>query len=162
MKNWLTGITPDLPDQKPILWEDSRGVLFRDRTIQPMPSQIPLMSAGVPVNAVSSTGDLVFLGTKTSVLVYSLLEATVVDATNPTDRSSDDWSFCRLGLGCWLHTGKLWIWKPRDDNEDSGSYWPYSTFQEVTVFTERGFPSQVPAQDEELYPGSLQGFHPLV
>lgn len=53
------GLTPDLPDQKPILWEDSRGVLFRDRTLQPMPSQIPLMSAGVPVNAVSSAGDLV-------------------------------------------------------------------------------------------------------
>lgn len=135
-----TGITPDLPDQKPILWEDSRGVLFRDRTIQPMPSQIPLMSAGVPVNAVSSTGDLVFLGTKTSVLVYSLLEATVVDATNPTDRSSDDWSFCPFGT--WMlasHNGKLWIWKPRDDDEGSGSYWPYSTFQEVTAFTERGY-----------------------
>lgn len=135
-----TGITPDLPDQKPVLWEDSRGVLFRDRTIQPMPSQIPLMSAGVPVNAVASTGDLVFLGTSSSVLVYSLLEATVVDATNTSDRSSGDWSFCPFGN--WMlaaHNGKVWIWKPRDDDNESASYWPYSTFQEVTDFTSRGY-----------------------
>lgn len=142
------GITPDLPDQKPILWEDSRGVLFRDRTIQPMPGQIPLMSAGVPVNAVSSTGDLVFLGTKSSALVYSLTEATLTDVTSTLDKAVGDWSFCPFGnwmLGC--HGGRLWIWKPRDDeewldedqSEKNPAYWPYSTMQEVTEFAARGF-----------------------
>lgn len=142
------GLTPDLPDQKPILWEDSRGVLFRDRTLQPMPSQIPLMSAGVPVNAVSSAGDLVFLGTKSSVLAYSLADATISDVTNPQDRSVGDWSFCPFGR--WMlasHNGLVWIWKPRDDEEwlDEGkteknpAYWPYDQFQEVTGFTARGY-----------------------
>lgn len=148
------GVTPDLPDQKPILWEDSRGVLYRDRTIQPMPSQIPLVSAGVPVNAVSSTGDLVFLGTKSSALAYSLSEATLVDTTNQADNAQGDWSFCPFGK--WMlasHGGKLWIWKPRDDRETleeedslgetvevaNPAYWPYDLMQEVTGFSERGY-----------------------
>lgn len=146
------GITPDLPDQKPILWEDSRGVLFRDRTIQPMPGQIPLVSAGVPVNAVASASDLVFLGTKSSVLAYSLPKATLENVTNTQDRSVGDWSFCPYGK--WMlgsHGGKVWIWKPRDDTEwlneekteKNPAYWPYSTFMEVEGFTQRGFQAKV-------------------
>lgn len=142
------GLTPDLPDQKPILWEDSRGVLYRDRTVQPMPSQIPLTSAGVPVNAVSSTGDLVFLGTKSSVLAYSLSSADISDITNPNDKSIGDWSFCPFGT--WMlasHNGLVWIWKPRNDqewldeeqSEKNPAYWPYDQFQEVTAFTARGY-----------------------
>ena len=146
------GVTPDLPDLKPILWEDSRGVLYKDRTIQPMPSQIPLVSTGVPVNAVSGAGDLVFLGTNTTVLAYSLSEAGLRDVTNPVDNSVGEWSFCPFGN--WMlaaHGGKVWIWKPRDDEEflkdENGedteernpAYWPYDFFQEVQGFADRGY-----------------------
>ena len=142
------GYTPDLPDQKPILWEDGRGVLFIDKTLQPMPGQIPLMSAGVPVNAVCSTGELVFLGTKSSVLTYSLVTAELKDVTPETDKTAGDWSFQPFGK--WMlavHGGKLWIWKPEDNDEfildENGaptetlnpSYWPHTTMQEVTNFT---------------------------
>jgi hypothetical protein len=148
LEELAVGIAPDLPDQKPILWEDSRGVLFKDRTIQPMPSQVPLVSAGVPVNSVASTGDLVFLGSNSSVLVYSLSETIITNATNPQDKSNGEWSLCPFGtwmLGC--HGGKVWIWKPRDDNQyldekeqtKNPAYWPYSSFQEVTSFTARGY-----------------------
>lgn len=146
------GYTPDLPDQKPILWEDGRGVLFIDKTLQPMPGQIPLLSVGVPVNAICSTGDLVFLGTKTSVLTYSLTSAELVDVTSETDKSTGDWSF--QPFGNWMlavHGGKLWIWKPEDNNEfildeqgeptevENPAYWPHTTLQEVTNFTARGY-----------------------
>lgn len=138
------GYSPDLPDQKPILWEDGRGVLFIDRTLQPMPGQVPLVSVGVPVNAVSGAGDYIFLGTEKSVLSYSLVTAQLEDRSPVGDTSVGDWSFQPFGK--WMlgaHGGKLWIWKPRDDEETidgeaNPSYWPYSTFREVTEFTSRG------------------------
>jgi len=145
------GYSPDLPDQKPILWEDGRGVLFIDRTLQPMPGQIPLVSVGVPVNAVSGAGDFIFLGTDKSVLSYSLITAELADRSPLGDTSVGDWSF--QPFGTWMlaaHGGKLWIWKPRDDNEYildgegnptedlNPAYWPYSTFREVSDFTDRG------------------------
>lgn len=128
------GYTPDLPDQKPIFWEDGRGVLFIDRTLQPMPGQIPLVSAGVPVNAVCSTSNLVFLGTQKSCLTYSLITDEFADVTNIQDKSVGDWSF--QNFGTWMlgsHGGKLWIWKPYDEEK-----WPHTTMQEVTDFTARG------------------------
>lgn len=128
------GYTPDLPDQKPILWEDGRGVLFIDRTLQPMPGQIPIVSVGVPVNAVCSASDLVFLGTQKSVITYSLITDDLKDITNPQDDSVGDWSFQQFGK--WMlatHGGKLWIWKPYDAES-----WPHNTVQEVTAFTARG------------------------
>lgn len=127
------GYTPDLPDQKPLLWEDGRGILFMDRTLQPMPGQVPLVSAGVPVNAVCSTGDLVFLGTKSSVLIYSLSSAELMDVTNVEDKSQGLWSF--QVFGTWMlasHGGKLWIWKPKTAD------WNFDTFQLV-----KDFPSKV-------------------
>ena len=150
------GYSPDLPDQKPILWEDGRGVLFIDRTLQPMPGQISLVSVGVPVNAVSGAGDYIFLGTEKSVLSYSLITAELEDRSPLGDSSVGDWSFQPFGK--WLlgaHGGKLWIWKPQDDNEYildgegepteelNPAYWPYSTMQEVTEFTSRGFYAKV-------------------
>lgn len=145
------GYTPDLPDQKPILWEDGRGILFIDDTLQPMPGQIPLFSAGVPVNAVSGTGDLIFLGTSNSALTYSLSKAEAKIVTPAEDSSVGDWSF--QPYGTWMlaaHGGKLWIWKPRDDNkyilgedgepteESNPAYWPYDLFQPVEEFNSKG------------------------
>lgn len=150
------GYTPDLPDQKPILWEDGRGVLFIDRTLQPMPGQIPLVSVGVPVNAVSGAGDFVFLGTESSLLSYSLITAELTDVSPLTDGTVGEWSLQPFGnwlLG--LHGGKLWIWKPQDNNqyildadgepteEENPAYWPHSTMQEVTDFTSRGYYGKV-------------------
>lgn len=147
-----SGYTPDLPDQKPILWEDGRGVLFIDRTLQPMPGQIPLMSAGVPVNAICGAGDLIFLGTTSSVLTYSLTTAEITDVTPQGHVASGDWSFQPFGKWVYaVHGEKLWVWKPRDDNqfildetgepteEENPAYWPYSTMQEVENFTARGY-----------------------
>lgn len=147
-----SGYTPDLPDQKPILWEDGRGVLFIDRTLQPMPGQIPLMSAGVPVNAICGAGDLIFLGTTSSVLTYSLTAAEITDVTPQGHVASGDWSFQPFGKWVYaVHGEKLWVWKPRDDNqfildetgepteEENPAYWPYSTMQEVENFTARGY-----------------------
>lgn len=143
------GYTPDLPDQKPLLWEDGRGVLFIDKTLQPLPGQIPLVSAGVPVNAVCNTGDLIFLGTNASALTYDLKTADLSTVTNEDDKSVGDWSF--VPFGNWMlaaHNGKLWIWKPFDDNErilqsdgsasqeSNPAYWPHKTFQKVTDFPE--------------------------
>lgn len=150
------GYSPDLPDQKPILWEDGRGVLFIDKTLQPMPGQIPLVSVGVPVNAVSGAGDLVFLGTEKSILSYSLVTAKLEDRSPVEDNSVGEWGLQPFGK--WLlgvHGGKLWIWKPRDDQEfildDEGNpteeknpaYWPWDVMQEVTEFTARGFTPKV-------------------
>jgi hypothetical protein len=141
------GYTPDLPDQKPILWEDGRGVLFMDKTLQPMPGQIPLMSAGVQINAVSGAGDLIFLGTGNSVLAYSLSTAEAKLVTPAEDKTVGDWSF--QPFGTWMfavHGGKLWVWKPRDDEEfildedgaptetPNPAYWPHDLFQPVDGF----------------------------
>ena len=40
--NLAIGLTPDLPDQTPDLWEDGRNVLFVDKELQPLPGQIAL------------------------------------------------------------------------------------------------------------------------
>ena len=147
-----SGYTPDLPDQKPILWEDGRGVLFIDRTLQPMPGQIPLMSAGVPVNAICGAGDLIFLGSTSSVLTYSLTTAEINDVTPQGHVASGDWSFQPFGKWVYaVHGEMLMVCKSWDDNqfildetgepteEENPAYWPYSTMQEVENFTARGY-----------------------
>ena len=107
------GLTPDLPDQTPDLWEDGRNVLFVDKELQPLPGQIPLASTGLQVTSMCQIGDLVFLGTKTSVLVYSISLAQVFNVSPSEDTGSGHWSF--VAYGNWMigsHNGKVWIWKP--------------------------------------------------
>ena len=145
------GYTPDLPDRKPVLWRDGRGVLFIDKTLQPLPGQIPLISTGNSVNAVCGTDDFVFLGTDKGVFQYDIKQATLTNVTFEDDKAVGNWSF--QAFGKWMfasHNGKLWVWKPFDDEEfildEDGSptseknpaYWPYKVFQEVKTFSERG------------------------
>lgn len=112
----MVGLTPDLPDQTPSLWKDGRNILFVDKELQPLPGQIPLVSTGLNVNSMSRTGDLVFLGTKTSVLVYSISQAKVYNVSPSGDTAIGPWTF--VAYGTWMlgsHGGKIYIWKPGSD-----------------------------------------------
>lgn len=111
--NLAIGLTPDLPDQTPDLWEDGRNVLFVDKELQPLPGQIALTKTDLQVNAVCQINDLVFLGTSTSVLVYSISTNTTYNVTSTSDHGSGQWSF--VPYGNWMiasHGGYVWIWKP--------------------------------------------------
>lgn len=113
------GLTPDLPDQTPSLWEDGRNVLFVDKELQPLPGQIPLVKTGLKINAMNRTGDSVFLGTNTSVLVYSISQAKIYNVTPAGDTSTGPWSF--VAYGTWIigsHGGKVYIWKPGEEGEN--------------------------------------------
>lgn len=112
------GLTPDLPDQTPDLWEDGRNVLFVDKGLQPLPGQIALTNTNLQVNAVCQINDLVFLGTSTSVLVYSISRNTVTNVTSSADHGNGQWSF--VPYGNWMigsHGGYVYIWKPGNDPE---------------------------------------------
>lgn len=115
LDNLAIGLTPDLPDQVPDLWEDGRNVLFVDKELQPLPGQIALTNTGLQVNAVCQIEDWVFLGTSTSVLVYSISQNTLHNITSADDHASGQWSF--IPYGTWLigsHGGYIYIWKPGD------------------------------------------------
>lgn len=58
------------------------------------------------------------MGTGSSALLYDIETADLTTITNEDDKSVGDWSF--VPFGNWMlaaHNGKLWIWKPFDDNE---------------------------------------------
>lgn len=118
--NLAIGLTPDLPDQTPDLWENGRNVLFVDKELRPLPGQISLFNTGLQVNAVCQINDLVFLGTSTSVLVYSISANRVYNVTSPVDHGNGQWSFAPYGN--WMigsHGGYVYIWKPDDEDDET-------------------------------------------
>lgn len=122
--NLAIGLTPDLPDQTPDLWEDGRNVLFVDKELQPLPGQIALTNTGLQVNAVCQINDLVFLGTSTSVLVYSISRNELHNVTSADDHGSGQWSF--VPYGNWMigsHGGFVYIWKPGNDETNPPQFY---------------------------------------
>lgn len=103
------GLQPDLPDRQKAFWHDGENILFKDKAIMPVPSQIPINSFGHKFSAICSTGTHVFLGLERDVIVWDVENQSSTTLTSGAVTGSGGWHF--VAWGSWVigtQSGKVY------------------------------------------------------